>query len=221
MTEAQWLAGDDPVMMLKFAARKASPRKLRLFAVACCRRLFGDRIEDDRTRATLAVAERYADDRATKEDLVRARQPAGAAREHSWRAARAAWWTTYGRAPAAARGVLTQAVPPPWQSNAVRAPRARPAPLSHPTLRSACSLLRELFNPFCRVQPDPTWLAWNEGTAAFLARAIDAEGRFADLPVLADALEEAGCQDASLLNHLRTGDHVRGCWALDLLIGKK
>jgi hypothetical protein len=54
-----------------------------------------------------------------------------------------------------------------------------------------------------------------------LAKAIYGEGRFTDVPVLADALEEAGCADAEILTHLRgPGPHVRGCWALDLVLGK-
>src|SRR5262249_12227541 len=159
-----------------------------------CRRLFGNRLADDRTRAALAVAERYADGRATKADLVEARRLAGAAREPSWRAARAAWWATYGRAAAAARGGVTQPGPPPWQSDAARAPRVRPAPLSRSALASARSLLHDIFgNPFRRVQLDPAVLAWNDVAIPRVAAAIYEEGRFDDLPVLADALEEAGC----------------------------
>jgi hypothetical protein len=55
-----------------------------------------------------------------------------------------------------------------------------------------------------------------------LARGLYEEGRFADLPVLADALEEAGCADERLLGHCRSGGaHVRGCWVLDLLLDKR
>jgi len=69
---------------------------------------------------------------------------------------------------------------------------------------------------------DPSWLAWNGGTVAKLAAAIYDGGRFADLPVLADALEEAGCDSPDLLRHCRGGGgHVRGCWLLDLLLGKR
>ena len=55
-----------------------------------------------------------------------------------------------------------------------------------------------------------------------LAQAIYEERRFGDLPVLADALEEAGCTDADILSHCRgPGPHVRGCWVVDLLLGKQ
>jgi hypothetical protein len=55
-----------------------------------------------------------------------------------------------------------------------------------------------------------------------MAQAVLAEARFSDLPILADALQEAGCEEAELLGHLRgEGPHVSGCWALDLLLGKE
>jgi hypothetical protein len=78
-------------------------------------------------------------------------------------------------------------------------------------------------NPF-RPAPsvDPAWLTWNGGTVPRLAQAIYDERAFDRLPVLADALEDAGCTDADLLGHLRRPwFHVRGCWAVDLLLGKE
>jgi hypothetical protein len=55
-----------------------------------------------------------------------------------------------------------------------------------------------------------------------IARSIYDDRLFSDLPVLADALEEAGCTDSDILNHCRQpGEHVLGCWAVDLLLGKK
>jgi hypothetical protein len=92
------------------------------------------------------------------------------------------------------------------------------------------TLLRCLFgNPF-RGPPviDPAWLAWNAGTVKRLAEAsyeerLLPEGTLdnARLAVLADALEEAGCRDTELLEHLRSpGPHVRGCFALDAILGR-
>ena len=63
---------------------------------------------------------------------------------------------------------------------------------------------------------------WNDGTVRKLAQAIYDDRRFADLPILADALEEAGCADAAILAHCRGGgEYVRGCWVVDLLLGKE
>jgi hypothetical protein len=85
------------------------------------------------------------------------------------------------------------------------------------------SLLRDVVgNPFRLIAFDPTWLAWNGGTVPKLAQAIYDERRFADLPILADALEEAGCSEPAILSHCRSdGQHVRGCWVVDLLLGKE
>jgi hypothetical protein len=68
---------------------------------------------------------------------------------------------------------------------------------------------------------NPIWLRWNDGTVVKLAQSIYDERRFTDLPILADALEDAGCADADILAHCRgPGPHVRGCWVVDLLLGK-
>jgi len=87
----------------------------------------------------------------------------------------------------------------------------------------AAALRDILANPF-RAAPavDPSWLAWNGGAVAKLAAAIYDGRRFADLPILADALEDAGCADATILAHCRGRDeHVRGCWVVDLLTGRQ
>ena len=65
---------------------------------------------------------------------------------------------------------------------------------------------------------DPLCLVWNGGTVGRIAAGIYEERAFDRLPILADALEDAGCTDPALLTHCRgPGPHVRGCWAVDLL----
>jgi hypothetical protein len=82
-----------------------------------------------------------------------------------------------------------------------------------------CDLVREVLgDPFRPVAVDPSWLRWEGGRVAAMAGIIYRGQRFAELPVLADALEDAGCSEEALLSHLRGGGrHVRGCWALDLV----
>jgi hypothetical protein len=84
-------------------------------------------------------------------------------------------------------------------------------------------VLREIVgNPFRPVVLDPAWLSWREGTVRKLAQAIYDERRFADLPILADALEDTGCTNLEILTHCRQpADHVRGCWLIDLLLGRE
>jgi len=83
------------------------------------------------------------------------------------------------------------------------------------------AMLRDIFGEGPTPAIDPAWLTWNAGTIPRMARGIETAGDFAALPVLADALEDAGCAEATLLGHLRaSGPHVRGCWAVDLLQGE-
>lgn len=85
------------------------------------------------------------------------------------------------------------------------------------------ALLREIIgNPFHSASLNESWMLWNNGTVRKLAKAMYVERRFADLPLMADALEEAGCDNEDILAHCRSRDeHVRGCWVLDLLLGKQ
>jgi hypothetical protein len=82
------------------------------------------------------------------------------------------------------------------------------------------SLLREIVgNPFRPCVVDLDWLVWHDGTIRRMAQRIYAERRFEGMPILADALEDAGCYDEAILRHCRAETiHVRGCWLLDLLL---
>ena len=83
-------------------------------------------------------------------------------------------------------------------------------------------LLRDIVgSPFRLHSIAPAWLAWNDGAIRKMVQAIYDTRAFDRLPLLADALEDAGCTDADLLGHCRgPGPHVRGCWVVDLLLGK-
>jgi hypothetical protein len=107
--------------------------------------------------------------------------------------------------------------------------RSRRLDLVHwPSGREAGLIRCIVGNPFRPVALDPTWLAWNDKAVVKLAQAAydqrllpSGELDLARLAVLADALEEAGCSESELLTHLRgPGPHVRGCWVVDLLLGK-
>jgi hypothetical protein len=85
--------------------------------------------------------------------------------------------------------------------------------------QSQVLLLHDLFgNPFRPITLDPSWLTC---TVVSLAQVVYDERKFDQLPILADALEEAGCNNAEILNHCRgPGPHSRGCWAVDAILGK-
>jgi hypothetical protein len=82
----------------------------------------------------------------------------------------------------------------------------------------AISIVREIFgNPFRQVAVAPEWIT---PTVLALANGIYADRAFDRMPILADGLEESGCDNKDILLHCRQpGEHVRGCWVIDLLTG--
>jgi hypothetical protein len=209
MTEAAWLSATDPEPMLHFLRGKASDRKLRLFAVACCR-LVSDQIGDERFRQALDVAERFAEGEANEEE----RREAEAATRGAWNMP----------AEAAARGALTE---DPFVAAAVAAHHAAWAAPSSPRAMertSQAALLRCLLGPLPFHLPllEASWLFSSDRIAVKLARTIYSERAFHLLPILADALEDGGCADELILTHCRgPGPHARGCWLVDCLLGKE
>jgi hypothetical protein len=217
VTEHEWLYQDWSSAMLAHLIHKASDRKFRLFAVACCRRIW-DHFRDSRAREAVEVAERFADGAADNQELRAARQAMTLAqRELPWRqrgkprgiALRAAQWVVADQSWDAARGAS-------WDG----AWAATPTGMNVPGERQAqAELVREVFgNPFTRPATGPVEAAWLPAASFQEAEAIYAGKAFDRLPALAAALEQACCPDAGLLAHLRKpGPHCRGCWALDLL----
>ncbi|MCE9566333.1 MAG: hypothetical protein K8U57_30280 [Planctomycetes bacterium] len=82
------------------------------------------------------------------------------------------------------------------------------------------ALLRDIFgNPFEPVTFSPEW---RTSTAFAIAREMYVSRDFSAMPILADALQDAGCDNEDILNHCRDANqiHVRGCWIVDLVLGK-
>jgi hypothetical protein len=224
MTEQEWLAGTDPSRLLNGLRGRVSDRKLRLFACACAehvRELF----TNEACLQAVATARRFADGEATREELTAAgrrvwgyiRSAVGrtqssinadgaasrTANDSAWEAAQGAAWET--------TKALARAGGQPIWEEALTAGRERVMPL-----------LREVFGdrPLAP-RGDPVRHPWVGPTAVRLAEAAYQEGVFDRLAVLADVLEEGGCTDAQLLGHLRgPGPHARGCWPLDLILGR-
>jgi hypothetical protein len=179
----------------------ASPRKLRLFICGLARCLW-QRL-DQESRAAVEVAERFADGHATVVELERAYNLAWAAinRPRGVHAAALAAWTANSSERLGAEAAVTSAAGTGVRNAGV------------------VTMLREVFdNPFRREAVDTSWKTKAIHT---LAATIYEERAFDHLPILADALEEAGCTDAAILHHCRQpGEHVRGCWVIDLLLDK-
>lgn len=220
MTEAKWLACENPGRMLLWSENKATMRKLRLFACACCRRIW-PLIRDDRLREMVEVAEGIADGvvSATGEVFRAAQQAAFDALN-----------TTKGAARLAARAVI-EAAYSVWSPDlALRvAMTAKDAKYADDRItrrleeHAQAGILREMVGPlpFRPSTLDPACLEWSDGTIRRVGQGIYDDRAFDRLPILADALEEAGCRDADILGHCRQpGLHVRGCWVVDLLTGR-
>lgn len=208
MTEEEWLECTYPSKMLAFLRDKGGERKQRLFAVACCYRIW-HLLTDTQSRAAVEVAERYADGLADSGQLEVAGRRAG------WVAA----WAGHADAAEAAAWAAADLTVAHWPETA--AARARCAEGADATrCLPQCAVLRDIFgNPFRPVAFDPNW---RTPSVTAVAHAIYSQRRFEDLPILADALEEAGCTSADILSHCRLGgEHVRGCWVVDLVLGKE
>jgi hypothetical protein len=230
VTEAEWLNGTDPRSMLDEFWGRSRDRKLRLFACACVRRVW-DALADPRSRMAVEVAERFADGGATWAELRVAFNAAWAAGHglagHTGVAEAAALECASHDSFAAARNAsLAAAQAVAWSAPRVAAGGAEIYDALADALAEAqadqCARLRELIgNPFRPVNLPADVLTWNDGTVPRLAGLVYAARRWEDLPVLADALEEAGCGDADVLAHCRGGgEHIRGCWVVDALLEK-
>jgi hypothetical protein len=184
----------------------AGNRKLRLFALACCHRIEA-RLTHHLSRQSLILAEKFTEGLATDEEMR--------SLSHLFMDEyNARLYARINTDLDAAFGMTVKVFPANTALSAVGAARDQ----SEERLIQ-CQLLRCIFgNPFHPITLDTAWL---NPTVKTLARSLDNDRRFDDLPILADALEEAGCQDQSILEHLRSpGPHVRGCWTLDLILGR-
>jgi hypothetical protein len=217
VTEDEWLLCEEPGRML-LCGFEFSDRRMRLFAVAVCR-LFPDLVNTKLLRKALMAAERLADGLAiepisfdTRAIRLESLHPEpGRLRNGVASAASVSCWAEVVQLMAWA-GV---------QSESVRIELWRALSIPGSTrLISAAQLLRCIVgNPFRPVAVETCWLT---STVVGLAETIYTERAFDRLPILADALEDAGCGEPALLAHCRgDGPHARGCWAVDLVLGKQ
>jgi hypothetical protein len=204
MTEKEWLEGSDPEPMLEFLRGKASDRKLRLFAVACSRRIWP--LIDGLGRTAVELAENFADGLAGPEELRAARLACQGAGGH------AAWYAAATNSAIAARNAARSA-------QAGIANNALHGSLPDELFAQA-KLVREIFGDHVRkISVDSAWLT---ASVVKLARKIYDERAFDEIPRLAEELEKLGCANQELLDHCRgPGPHVRGCWVVDLVLGKE
>jgi hypothetical protein len=238
VTEDEWLACADPTPMLEYLRGKGSERKLRLFAVACCRRIW-HLLTDERSRRALIVLESYTEGIATIKELYAAAHDAQIATNEC---------ANNSYVPGAVRDALglslsigeteddihPEVVGVPVESGVPMVASWAVGYALHPQGMGCdawdrcvkaeqvyqCRLLHDIFgNAFRPITLNPSWLT---PTVKEIAEAIYQERVFDRLLILADALEDAGCDNADILEHCRgPGPHVLGCWVVDLILGKK
>lgn len=245
MTEAEWLTGTDPFTLLRGIDTRIPLRKRQLYLCAGCRKI-ESLLYHPISRAALDITERILEGKGSLEEYVDADPeiPAfgyelngtelahhqgpvfplgirkliemGLLSEHGIAEGRTTVETnTATRLHAAAELVYLAHLPYFVELDRIERYAVRvPWP--------GAWLVRDIFgNPFRPSTIDPTWLTWNNGTVAKIAHTIYDDRRFDIMPILGDALEDAGCVDGQILGHCRgPGPHVRGCWAVDIILGK-
>jgi hypothetical protein len=225
MTEQEWIACTDPTPMLEFAPGGASERKLRLFAAACCRRVW-HLLVDVRSREAVEVAERFADGAATDQELEDAKSNAWEFSDHISYDERLCALDANDNArnafdaPASAAEWSVDYRSSEYGGCPLRVVVATQRALGTAEGDAQADLVRCFFgSPFRPISLDP---AWQTMPVLALAQAIYSERSFERMLELTDALEEAGCHDADILAHCRgSGPYVRGCWVVDLLLGQE
>jgi hypothetical protein len=250
-SEHLWLTRNDLSYLSGVVSASSTLRQRRLLGCACIRRTWAQ-LADHRTRELVEVLEAVADYEANREQLkVAVRAAEDAIREVRIRVAKDVWFSDSVPAWVAADGdeaeVWTQSaagghpevvraeavvqyaqlkgfgslsveqiassVPwrlPYWVTGATEGENA-----------ARCALVGDIFgNPFRPVAFSPSW---RTDTAVSLARQMYESREFLLMPILADALQDAGCSHPDVLDHCHdpAGAHVRGCWVVDLVLGKQ
>jgi hypothetical protein len=207
--EQEWLTSDDPWKLYTCTFGRASCRRYRLLCVASCGCLGA--VLDGTYWQLLDRLEQAA-------DMARAEDEQQQLRKDAWDYYERVLEATDGAVPRFAADAAYETASGAYDDafdclvgDTEEFLRIRPA---------LCDILREIFgNPF---RPLTFNAEWRTSDVLLLARGIYEERAFDRMPILADALQDAGCDNDDILSHLRDANatHVRGCWALDLVLEK-
>jgi hypothetical protein len=224
MTEAEWLEATNPFLLLNHIQKTMTERRMRLFSCSCCRTILNMNM-DVRISNLLITSERFAEGIATSDDLeIATRASVEFEQENSNEDLPAAYAVIH----ASTEGYIDAGEVCNRITDAIFAQyehvdkssliTARHGVDTH--LAEMASIAHDIFgNPFRPVVANPEWLT---STVIALAEGIYEDRAFDRMPILADALQDAGCDNDDILNHCRDAKqvHVRGCWVVDLLLGK-
>ncbi len=243
MTEEEWLECTKPLSMLRYLEGKMTARKQRLFLGSCCHRIYRLLISDH-SKELIEVSDRFADDQANTEDLQIACDRAegyltlGTTDDpHRQQAVCQAGLAVLGlgidldllymdvvvNAVVAESGVnpfmaINHPIPKEESDRMLEEFFAQCEPAASPERSAQAHLIRDIFNPFHTVTLDPCWLNF---TVTALAQRMYDTRDFSAMPILADALQDANCDNPQILEHCRGPHvHVRGCWVIDGCLNK-
>ena len=208
MTEKQWLSCKNPLTMLDAPCIPTADRKRRLFGVACARRV-SHRLSDQKCEEAFEVVEQFVDGHLNRAGFFAAIEEMQATiRAKRIKASDYFLPREFLRKSARHSASNTALFVMDFTTNR----KAEPAAL--------VALLRDIFgNPFRPVTFDP---AWRTSTVLALVAQMYESRDFSPMPILADALQDAGCDNPDVLDHCRgPGSHVRGCWLVDQILGKE
>jgi hypothetical protein len=218
MTEEEWFAADYGEIYRVIAL--LTPRRQRLLAAAVCRVLL-PWINFPSVQNALGVIETFADTGKTKAALRRARQAIAATRKEQFNLSRGQQWmiaierALFVVSNAASDDPLSGTIPQAIEALAVT---------GGISVQAARSRLRI---PYCEIvgragHPMAFLPEWRTTTTVQLAQQMYESRNYSTMPILADALQDASCDNEDILNHCResSGVHVRGCWVLDLILSK-
>ncbi|QEL15292.1 hypothetical protein [Limnoglobus roseus] len=218
MTEEEWLTAVGPESLLKYLGAAGSERKLRLFGILCCQQNDDLFRGDKRLLGAIELAQRFVEGGVTEQDRAAVESEV----YDAWEELHFDELDDYLQAPATLLSVKFDLWNAEWCASLTDSLGSEES--GFPGQKSECDAeladyLRDIFgSPFRSVATDPRWLT---PTAVGIAQGIYADRAFDRLPILADALQDAGCEDADILAHCRgDGPHVRGCWVVDLVLGK-
>jgi hypothetical protein len=242
MTEAEWLTATDPTPMLEYICKNTSNRKLRLFATTCCRRI-AHVISDENIRLIVDVSEKYADGMNASldsefhdsifsdfHDYRENRQvtvaeaialSAVSCLRQDLKCSDASQDSAFvvGHLELARQNLTKEEEERTVNSQGATVKNAIISRGRKQELKEQARLIRDIFgNPFRPVVVEPSWLT---STVLALTSQMYDSRDFSPMPILADALQDAGCDNEDILNHCRQpSEHVRGCWVVDLILGK-
>jgi len=262
MTETEWLNSIDPIAMIEYlretlasedtaarqdyreqfdeASRTGHERKFRLFACACCRRIW-DRIPEDCNRDAVVAVEDYLAGRLSGSELWTALVASSAVEgksDGSGKRSEQGYWAVkylgrgfYKMSAAESSLIVASKVlfltdeQYGWESGVGHASFGRfrwplPIPAKVDAERATqAALLRCVFgNP---IHPIDFNAAWRSPNVIDIARRVYDDRAFDHMPILADALQDAGCEIDEILNHCRgSGPHIKGCWVVDACLEK-